>query len=305
MISLQAWLDDHFGPLRDHRLIPSESLPVSASSGPARWRINDAGAVVIDPAHRTDEPRLRDQLLALNPWRKGPWRIGSVDVVAEWHSPIKLARLMPLLKQIQFHSVVDLGGGNGFYGFHWLNQGAEAVWIVDPNPVAQRQALAVSQFAHEPRLCFTRGKEALLGAISRADLIVCAGVAYHHREPVALLSKCAEILHPPQGWLLLETIVVQAEPLTLDNTSRYAGMRNVFTIPNRDLVVDWANQAGFRLASESEPWQTTFLEQRRTTWSPGYSLAEFLDPKDPGLTREGWPGPLRQAFLFQKRSNPA
>jgi len=39
--------------------------------------------------------------------------------------------------------------------------------------------------------------------------------------------------------------------------------------------------------------QTSVEEQRRTPWMTFHSLAQFLDPDDPGLTIEGLPAPRR------------
>jgi len=45
---------------------------------------------------------------------------------------------------------------------------------------------------------------------------------------------------------------------------------------------------------------TTTQEQRRTPWMRFESLADFLDPADPRLTREGYPAPLRAVFMARR-----
>jgi len=39
--------------------------------------------------------------------------------------------------------------------------------------------------------------------------------------------------------------------------------------------------------------RTTTAEQRSTGWMRFHSLAQFLDPRDPLRTREGYPAPRR------------
>ena len=61
--------------------------------------------------------------------------------------------------------------------------------------------------------------------------------------------------------------------------------------------MSWLRTAGFediRIVDESV---TTVDEQRTTEWMPYESLAEALDPDDPGKTVEGWPAPRRVIVL--------
>ncbi|MDF4192049.1 DUF1698 domain-containing protein, partial [Ligilactobacillus salivarius] len=45
---------------------------------------------------------------------------------------------------------------------------------------------------------------------------------------------------------------------------------------------------------------TTTEEQRRTEWMVTESLADFLDPHDPGKTVEGYPAPKRALLIARK-----
>ena len=98
----------------------------------------------------------------------------------------------------------------------------------------------------------------------------------------------------PGGQLLLETLVIEGGPgATLVPEGRYARMGNVWFLPSVDTLLGWMRKLGLvepRLADVSV---TSTDEQRSTPWMRFHSLADFLDPKDPGLTLEGHPAPRR------------
>ena len=79
--------------------------------------------------------------------------------------------------------------------------------------------------------------------------------------------------------------------------NRYAQMRNVWFIPTTAHMVTMMEQAGLGNVRCVDVTPTTGEEQRCTDWMQFQSLADFLDPADPGLTVEGHPSPRRAIFL--------
>jgi len=74
---------------------------------------------------------------------------------------------------------------------------------------------------------------------------------------------------------------------------RYARMGNVWFLPSCDLLVTWLRKLRFRSVALVDVTRTTTAEQRSTGWMRFHSLAQFLDPRDPLRTREGYPAPRR------------
>ena len=106
---------------------------------------------------------------------------------------------------------------------------------------------------------------------------------------VSLRNKLA-----PGGQLVLETLVIEGdENALLEPNGRYARMGNVWQLPSPGLAARWLAQAGFSRVEIIDVGQTSLEEQRRTPWMTFHSLAQFLDPNDPGLTIEGLPAPRR------------
>ncbi|MEN1600105.1 DUF1698 domain-containing protein, partial [Pseudomonas aeruginosa] len=73
----------------------------------------------------------------------------------------------------------------------------------------------------------------------------------------------------------------------------YAQMRNVYFIPSALALKNWLKKCGFVDIRIADVSVTTTEEQRRTEWMVTESLADFLDPHDPGKTVEGYPAPKR------------
>ena len=79
--------------------------------------------------------RLRAALRALHPWRKGPFELFGVGIDTEWRSDWKWQRLAPFLPQLSGKRVLDVGCGNGYYGWRMLESGAGEVVGIDPTVV--------------------------------------------------------------------------------------------------------------------------------------------------------------------------
>ncbi|HCL53707.1 MAG TPA: tRNA 5-methoxyuridine(34)/uridine 5-oxyacetic acid(34) synthase CmoB, partial [Pseudomonas sp.] len=76
--------------------------------------------------------QMRQALMGLSPWRKGPFDLFGVHVDTEWRSDWKWARVAPHL-DLAGKRILDVGCGNGYYMWRMLGAGADSVVGVDPN----------------------------------------------------------------------------------------------------------------------------------------------------------------------------
>ena len=122
------------------------------------------------------------------------------------------------------------------------------------------------------------------------------GVLYHRQDPLEHLRALRAQLRPG-GELVLETLIVDGATSVLTPADRYARMRNVWQIPDRDTLLRWVESVGFRQPRIVDVTATTTSEQRTTPWMPFESLAQALDPADPSRTIEGYPAPVRAVVI--------
>ena len=249
-----------------------------------------------------DREGLAELLMALHPWRKGPLNIGGVQIDAEWRSDWKWGRIGPQL-DLHGHSVLDVGCGNGYYGWRMLGDGARRVVGVEPTLVYVMQWLACSHFAgDQPNTVLPLALEELPEAAGGFDSVFSMGVLYHRRDAGAHLQRLARLARPG-GQVIVETLVLEGEAKrVLTPEGRYARMRNAHTIPSLSQLEAWLSQAGLQDIRLLDLSPTTTREQRSTQWMRFESLAEALDPQDPARTVEGHPAPLRAALLANTRS---
>ena len=258
------------------------------------------GAVATAPFDiaKTDARQLRDALLRLRPWRKGPFRIGGVEVDAEWRSDLKWDRINKLISPLHDRLVLDVGCGNGYYAMRMHSEGARAVIGIDPTLLYVIQFQALSHFFEPAPVAVLPLRLDDLPASSRVfDTAFSMGVLYHQRAPVDHLRQLRGALRPG-GELILETLVLPGdEACSRTPVDRYARMRNVWHLPTIPELEIWLDRAGFRDPAIGRAVQTTPSEQRSTEWMPFESLLEALDPADQNLTVEGWPAPLRVVIV--------
>lgn len=247
----------------------------------------------------SDPERLRQQLLALHPWRKGPLELAGIRIDTEWRSDWKWQRLRAHL-DLKGHRVLDIGCGNGYFGLRMLADGAQLVVGIDPTLVFVMQWLAMQKLC--PGLnnfVLPLGIEDLPGDTNGFDSVFSMGVLYHRREPVEHLEQLKKLTRPG-GQILLETLVLEDQGKeTLTPAGRYARMRNVHAVPTIAVLYDWLEAAGLPGATLLDVSRTTTGEQRSTDWMTFESLPECLDPINPALTVEGHPAPVRAALLVQ------
>lgn len=238
--------------------------------------------------------RLQQTLQAFHPWRKGPFNFFGLPVDTEWRSCLKWNRLAPHVNLLN-RTVLDVGCGNGYYGWKMLAAGARLVLGLDPFLLYMMQFEVLRKYADPACSHFVLPlTDAVLpDHLNLFDVAFSMGVLYHRTSPVDHLQTLRQSL-APGGVLVLETLVISGEQASvLVPEDRYAKMRNVWFIPSVPMLLIWLRRCGFRDARVIDVSTTTTAEQRRTDWMTFESLGDFLDPSDPRLTIEGYPSPIR------------
>ena len=243
--------------------------------------------------------RLAAALRELIPWRKGPFRLFGIDIDSEWRSDRKWSRIAP---HVDFDGcrVLDVGSGNGYYGWRMLEAGAESVVGIDPSLLYTLQHAAVAYYVDRGG---TRNTVLPVGLedfpeTEPFDIVLSLGVVYHRRDPAAHVQALAGHAHDGTV-LVVECLIVDQGPLK--PRSRYARMRNVWLVPDLATLHSWLAAGGFADTDVVDVSTTTPAEQRTTAWMPYESLAAALDPEDPNRTVEGYPAPKRAVMIARRK----
>ncbi|MEM9826095.1 MAG: DUF1698 domain-containing protein, partial [Planctomycetota bacterium] len=271
--------------------LPAGPAKLSVDRGAVAWTFSDKPEVDVDNVRRC--------LQGLHPWRKGPWNYFGVRVDAEWQSDWKWDRLKNAVCWNRAQ-VLDVGCGNGYYAWRMIAAGAARVIGVEPTPLMGMQALAAARYGGLDRhLILPLRDETVRLPAETFDVVVSAGVLYHHASPIEHLRRLFGWLRPG-GTLLLETLVAPDPPglavpdaddllapdvndlLTpgandLDTLifprDRYAQMRNVWFLPSTGLLEKWLHRCGWDEVAVLDPGTpTTTAEQRSTPWMKFQSL---------------------------------
>lgn len=256
----------------------------------ARWN----AAIEALPAARGDSEQVRELLMALHPWRKGPLQLDDIRIDTEWRSDWKWARLRDAIAPLQDRRILDVGSGNGYYALQMREAGAAVVIGVDPTLLFAMQFLAINVFTRVAGVFILPCRlEETPPADGVFDTTFSMGVLYHQRDPLGHLRQLASTLRPG-GQLVLETLYLPGDDLRADSPpERYARMRNVRALPTIPQLLRWVGDAGYSGVDVVNTSVTTIDEQRSTEWMRFESLPEALDPDDPTRTVEGWPAPHR------------
>ena len=273
-----------------------EALP--RTTGTAHIDTSDHVQCQVPVSHPISSAPITQTLREFHPWRKGPFTLNEVFINTEWRSDWKWHRLAP---HVQFRGkVLDIGSGNGYFGWHMLNAGAEFVVGADPSILFCMQHQVISHFmGQQPNFVVPLGIQEL-PLQADFDVVLSMGVIYHRREPA---EHCEQLyaLTTPGGQAVLESLVVPGSVDLIPET-RYARMRNVWCVPAVSTLCQWMEQAGFVNVQIADQTQTSIEEQRRTQWMTFESLAESLDPQDPDKTVEGYPAPARAIVIGHRPS---
>ena len=255
-----------------------------------RWN----AAIEALPDARGESDRLRELLMDLHPWRKGPLTLGSIEIDTEWRSDWKWARLKDAIAPLDGRRVLDVGSGNGYYALMMREAGAAMVIGVDPTLLFAMQFQAINVFARDPAIYILPLRlEETPPANNAFDTTFSMGVLYHQREPRDHLRRLQSTLRPG-GQLVLETLYLPGDDMRAETPKdRYARMRNVWSLPTVPMLAKWLEETGYSNIEIVDQTMTTTEEQRSTAWMRFESLREALDPDDPTKTVEGWPAPHR------------
>lgn len=277
---LQRWLDA-VGKLPE--LVPSEIEL-------------ESDFILNGPCSLDQQQQLRQALMELRPWRKGPFRVFGVDIETEWHSDWKWQRLEPCLN-LEGKHILDVGCGNGYYMWRMLGKKAASVIGIDPNLLFLCQFISIQKYLpHLMARYLPVTLEELPQNLEAFDVVFSMGVLYHRRSPIDHLLDLKGALIKG-GELILETLVIEGNAQqVLVPEDRYAQMRNVWFIPSVTAMELWLQRAGFREIECIDVSRTSVQEQRSTEWMPFQSLPDFLNPENPDLTIENLPAPTRAIF---------
>ena len=250
-------------------------------------------------ATQTDLAQMESCLRQLHPWRKGPFQLGPLYIATEWRSDWKWDRLAPAMGTLDGQRILDIGCGNGYFGWRMLGAGAASVVGVDPTLLFCMQHRAIQHFVQHPEhWVLPLGVEELT-ATHRFDWVLSMGVLYHRRDPLEHILQLHRLTEPGGG-CVMETLIVEGDQV-LYPEGRYARMRNIGAIPDIGSLERWMGESGFQNIQIVDVSTTGLDEQRSTSWMQFESLDKALDPSDLSKTVEGLPGPRRAMLIGERR----
>jgi len=244
-----------------------------------------------------DRTLLKACLSEFHPWRKGPFDLFGVLIDTEWRSDLKWSRVRPHL-DLDGKDVLDVGCGNGYYGWRMLGEGARRVVGLEPYPLYNAQFRAIQQWTSTAaNYVIPANDQALVGRLELFDYAFSMGVLYHSKNPIGHLETLRRSLKS-NGTMVLETLVVDGDDQTiLVPEDRYAKMRNVWLLPSPLALERLLKRVGFKNVETVDVSQTNVQEQRSTAWMTFESLPDFLCPSDSAKTIEGYPSPTRAILI--------
>lgn len=245
--------------------------------------------------------KLVNTLKTLHPWRKGPFDFLGIFIDTEWHSDWKWQRIEKHISPLKGRYVLDVGCGSGYHCWRMRGAGAEFVLGIDPSLKFLMQFQMLKKYlAEEPVFYLPLRSEDMPEKTAKFDTVFSMGVLYHRRSPFDHFDELKEQLLPG-GELVLETLVIDGgKNEVLVPADRYAQMRNVWFLPSAETLCAWLERSGFTNVRVVDINTTSGEEQRSTEWMRFHSLQDFLDPKDPTLTIEGLPAPIRATVIASK-----
>ena len=244
---------------------------------------------------------LKNALMKLSPWRKGPFDLCGIEIDAEWRADIKWSHLINGISSLKDKVVLDLGCSNGYYMYRIAEQNPALVLGIDTSRICWMQFEALQKYLKYPNLFYLPiGFEDMPEECGMFDSVFAMGILYHRKAPFEFLRTLKYMLKPG-GELILETITIEGDERTvLVPEDRYAGMKNVWFFPSDRALVVWLKKAGFKDINIVDKYVSTIEEQRQTEWMTNESLKNWLDPNDSTKTIEGLPAPIRTIITCRR-----
>lgn len=241
---------------------------------------------------------LREALMQMHPWRKGPFSFFGMHINTEWRSDWKWQRVAEEIQPLNGRTVLDVGCGSGYHLWRMLGAGAERVIGIDPTQLFCMQFACMKRYMPDAKAwVLPIGVDDMPDTMQAFDTVFSMGILYHRRSPIDHLLQLKGLLRPG-GELVLETLIIDGDTDScLMPHGRYAKMRNVWFIPSVPMLEVWLARAGFSDIRCVDECVTTVEEQRQTAWMQFESLPDFLHPHDSRRTIEGYPAPKRAVLL--------
>jgi tRNA (mo5U34)-methyltransferase len=260
----------------------------------------DYWQIALPPLSDSQLLEIESALKALMPWRKGPYKLGPINLDTEWRSDWKWNRLAEYISPLSGREVLDVGCGNGYHMWRMHEAGARFVLGIEPSPLFNLQFQALQRYANISQIAMLPLTFEQFPQAKAFDTVFSMGVLYHRREPKEHLQALREALKPG-GELVLETLIAPGEDDSeIDIVDRYACMRNVWNLPSVLRVARWMEEESFTDIHCVSVNVTSVFEQRSTPWMPFHSLHNALDPEDKSLTVEALPRPRRAILIASK-----
>ncbi|GAB5440444.1 MAG: tRNA 5-methoxyuridine(34)/uridine 5-oxyacetic acid(34) synthase CmoB [Fuerstiella sp.] len=265
-----------------------------------KWTVDDGRVIIQSPEAPATTNDLHEQLMAFHPWRKGPLQIFDQPIDTEWRSDWKWDRLGDAV-EFRSRRVLDVGCGNGYFGWRMLKAGAQSVCGIDPFLLFVMQHQVFRKYVAEPaNFVLPLTDDDLHGLSPAFEVVLSMGVLYHRISPIEHLQTLFQLLQPG-GQVVVETLILdQRDQSVLVPSGRYAKMRNVWFLPTPSMLAVWLRRLGFRQIKVVDVTATTVSEQRSTDYMSFESLPDFLDPTDSTKTIEGYQAPVRAIVTARK-----
>ena len=244
---------------------------------------------------------LKEALLSMICWRKGPYQLFDLFLDSEWKDYLKWNLIKPYLKNIGKKVVADIGCNNGYFMFKMMEFDPQEIIGFDPYKIYHYQFDFLQHFIKESKIkMLESGVEDLVTYPKYFDFILYMGVLYHRRKPLESLIHVFNSLKSG-GQAIIETMILDGDDIApVEIKDRYSKMKNVYLLTTQNGFINWLEQAGFVNIKIIGITKTSIEEQRSTEFSPFDSLESFLDPNDDTRTIEGYNRPTRIAAICQR-----
>ena len=111
----------------------------------------------------------------------------DIDIDTEWRSNWKWDRLKNKIQPLEGRMILDIGCGNGYYGWRMLGEKAKHVVGMDPTLLFLMQFMAVKKYVPDANIDIVPlGIQSLQNTPLNFDTVFSMGVIYHRRDYISL-----------------------------------------------------------------------------------------------------------------------